>query len=145
MIWNVNYQMINEQWVEPSSLARANEIKSKEAFLCLVTLFCTALLLRTSVQGLCWCLSLSPPGQVRDAGRILREWHSRGKRQICALITVMRPPVTLWHLDAAWPHVSQRPLLSISASLSVFRFHPPASFLPFSNVIIVTPVSHNTV
>lgn len=51
-------------------------------------------------------LSPFPPDQVRDAGRVLREWHSRGKRQICTAITVMTSPVTRWHLDIAWPHVT---------------------------------------
>lgn len=45
----------------------------------------------------------------------------------------MTPPVTRWHLDIAWPHVTHRPPLSIRLPFSLF--------LSFSHVIILTPVS----
>lgn len=37
--------------------------------------------------SLCWHVSVSSPDQVRDAGWILREWQSRGKRQICTKLS----------------------------------------------------------
>lgn len=66
------------------------------------------------IQSLCWCMPISPPDQVRDAGRILREWHSRGKRQICTVITVMTPLVTHWHLVIAWPRYIETFFLNLS-------------------------------
>ena len=49
-------------------------------------LFCTTHIL---AKFMVMSLSLSSPDQVRDAGRILRERHSRGKRQFCTLIMVL--------------------------------------------------------
>lgn len=52
-----------------------------------------------TLQRLFWSLSLSlsHPDQVGDAGRILREWHSRGKREFCSVIIVMTHPFAIWH------------------------------------------------
>lgn len=89
------------------------------SFLCHFLLFCTATLHHKPILTLCWCVPLSPPDQVRDAGRILREWRSRGKRQICTVITVMTPLVMHWHLVTAWPHYIETFSLNLSPFQSV--------------------------
>lgn len=73
-------------------------------------------------------LLLSPTDQVRDAGRVLREWHSGGKKEICSVIPL------LWHFPSHCATCKQPDrmqhgdLFSGSVFLSAFHFHPHPHF-----------------
>lgn len=68
---NVNHHMMKGQWMYTllKEMKRTSEWHFNVRFP-----FCMAM------PTLCWCLLLSPTDQVRDAGRVLREWHSGGKK-----------------------------------------------------------------
>lgn len=104
--FSVNYQILKEQWkLKEKGFWFQSALSTSRPIFLHYSLACHA--------HIKFVLSPSLPEQVGDAGRVLREWHSRGKTYICTMITVMTPPIIRWHLDIAWPHITRRPPLSV--------------------------------
>lgn len=115
-------------------------LASVAPFCFLSLLFCSAPLHYMSMQILYWYRSLSPPDQVRDAGRILREWQSRGKRPICTAFIVVTHFFTRWHPAYSLTSYHTEALQSVSFSVSHFYTYPY-----FSSSHDTCPTQHSIV